>query len=627
MSQLSPSMLNALDGMFQNQGFQIPPDFLAAIQTYQLNPLVSSISRANSSRANITDPDSLVVWDAFIRAIPPAISDLILEELPQYNAKNPDDPTTVVSKDFGQYSLSEANLNWASEFLYSGDISKFCQLFDAIRGYLIQLNSVLEATSIAEQPSSTLSFRSSEYIITGGVSDMTTNIQLFGADLEKTGNAINFKKLAQLGDPSVLLTSIVEQIGGFTVGLVNALASEGLDQDTAEQIVIGSINPTIRHKASMYRAYAKITGLELLQITSALQVKSLGLTALSDLLDPVKLFPNSYHDFVIRNSTGLIPVYIDEEVNPALQSFVRYKLLVPAVPESIAIAMSAISVGLRQVNGILDTNAISFGKALKNVAGTSDLAGIQSLSSPTIELTAVQQQLGSGTGENNTYLLKDTMGIVSGITSVRPYTQMIEKLQSVESNSSDLIFHLNRIQETLADELYTVLVDPGDPETEPPRGPTYQIVIPDVGAWPESFPPLPEDLPNPPINPYNEAIPALIALAQPVLDQWVTNNTAVVAELLVLYNEIFDQLKRELEFRNSLDQELGIFHSLVTTQKSAIMSFAKSLHEYGGDTDAKNTLESMADSTFTGQAIKSALREGANIKLYSEAGIRQNPYV
>ena len=627
MSQLSPSMLNALDGLLQNQGFQVSPAFQAIVQAYQSNPLAASIRRANQFRGKMSDPDSLAIWDAFIRAVPPAISDLITEALPAYNAKNPAAPTTVISKDFGQYTLSDANLNWASEFLYGGDISKFCQLFNAIRAHITQLNSIIDPTSVAQQPSSTLSFRSSEYIVTGGISDLTTNIPLFGTDLENAGFAINFKKLAQLGDPSVLLISIVEQIGGFTVGLVNALAAEGLDLDTAEQIVNGIINPTVRHKASMYRAYTKITDLELLQITAALQVKTLGLTALSDLLDPVKLFPNSYQTLVIRNVNELIPIYVGTEVNPLLQSFVRYKLLVPAVPEPIAISMSAVSVGLRQVSGILDANPISFSRALKSITGTSDLAGIQSLVAPTNGLNTIEQLLGSGTGQNNTYLLKDAMGIVSGMTSVDAYTSVVEKLQSVEEASTALIFHLNRIQETLADDLYTEMIDPGDPTAIPPRGPSYQIVIPGVGAWPASFPVLVTELPNPPVNPYNEAIPALIALAQPVLDQWLIDNAVTVAELLVLYNQIFDQLERELAFRNSLDQELGFFLSLLNTQKSAIMSFAKSLHVYGSDSDVKDTLENMADSTFTGQATKSALREGANIKLYSGAGIRQNPYV
>ena len=627
MSQLSPSMLNALDGMLQNQGFQISPAFLATVQAYQTNPLPASIRRTNQFRGKMSDPDSLAIWDAFIREVPPAISDLVVGDLPSYNAKNPSDPTTVIAKDFAQYTLSDANINWASEFFYGGSITKFCQLFTAIRSHITQLNSIIDPTSVAQQPSSTLSFRSSEYIITGGISDLTTDINQFGADLENTGYAFSFKKLAQLGDPSVLLTTIVEQIGGFTVGLVDALTAEGLDLDTAEQIVNGSINATVRHKASMYRAYTKIKDLELLQLTAALQVKTQGLTSLSDLLDPVKIFPNSYQTLVIRNATGLIPVYIGTEVNTALQSFVRYKLLVPAVPENIAIAMAAVSVGLRQVNGILDASPVSFSKALKSITGTSDLADIQSLTAPTIGLSNIEQLLGSGTGQNNTYLLKDAMGIVSGITSVDAYTSVVEKLQSLEDVATNLIFHLNRIQQTLADDLYTVMVDPGDPEAIPPRGPSYQIVIPGVGSWPASIPVFPGELPNPPINPYNEAIPALIALAQPVLDSFITNNASAVAELLELYNQIFEQLERELAFRSSLDQELGFPLSLLNTQNSAILSFVKSLHMYGGDPDANITLESMADSTFTGQALKCAFREGANIRIFSGAGIRQNPYV
>jgi hypothetical protein len=72
----------------------------------------------------------------------------------------------------------------------------------------------------------------------------------------------------------------------------------------------------------MYRGMQNITGVPLQQILNILGVKTTGIETMADLLNPVKLFPNSFLSLTVVTPVGQRGIYTDSQgdVNTTLLS-------------------------------------------------------------------------------------------------------------------------------------------------------------------------------------------------------------------------------------------------------------------------------------------------------------------
>ena len=61
----------------------------------------------------------------------------------------------------------------------------------------------------------------------------------------------------------------------------------------------------------MYLAMTKITGNDLTQVLTALNVTTVGIETMADLLNPLKLFPNSYQSLTAPTATGPVFIYVN----------------------------------------------------------------------------------------------------------------------------------------------------------------------------------------------------------------------------------------------------------------------------------------------------------------------------
>jgi len=61
----------------------------------------------------------------------------------------------------------------------------------------------------------------------------------------------------------------------------------------------------------MYQAMTQITGTDLNQILSVLGVVTVGITTMADLLNPLKLFPNSFQSLTAPTANGPVAIYVD----------------------------------------------------------------------------------------------------------------------------------------------------------------------------------------------------------------------------------------------------------------------------------------------------------------------------
>jgi len=90
-----------------------------------------------------------------------------------------------------------------------------------------------------------------------------------------------------------------------------AFIAAGITQD----VVLNLTNPTASVSDSaqrlMYNAMTQITGDNLTQILSVLGVTTIGIETMADLLNPLKLFPNSYQSLTAPTEYGPRDIYVN----------------------------------------------------------------------------------------------------------------------------------------------------------------------------------------------------------------------------------------------------------------------------------------------------------------------------
>jgi len=100
------------------------------------------------------------------------------------------------------------------------------------------------------------------------------------------------------------------------------LVAEGVPEEIVLNINDPATSTTDSAQKLIYQAMTKISGDLLNQILQALGVTTVGINTMADLLNPVKLFPNSYQSLTTVTANGIRAVYIDDQgtVNSALST-------------------------------------------------------------------------------------------------------------------------------------------------------------------------------------------------------------------------------------------------------------------------------------------------------------------
>jgi hypothetical protein len=147
-------------------------------------------------------------------------------------------------------------------------------------------------------------------MITGSISSVNLATGAFGTDLQNLGRLINLANLNNFGSPLAL----VQQLYNIS-GTIPVLSVAFVEAGISEEIVINLTSPTVTVVDStqrlMYQAMTKIVGSDLAQILSVLGVTTVGITTMADLLNPLKLFPNSYQSLTAPTANGPVAIYLD----------------------------------------------------------------------------------------------------------------------------------------------------------------------------------------------------------------------------------------------------------------------------------------------------------------------------
>ena len=246
---------------------------------------------------------------------------------------------------------------WASNYTYTNAVTQwgYVRLF-ALQGYNeFNYNSGLSADSgaykdflsgfmttysfIQYSNNAILAVNNSQTFLNGTYSNMDDLISaditgvsvattLFGQDLITSGKAINLRSIATFGLPSNLLTTL-QQNNALTKSVSLAIIASGITVAELGQI-LGNIEITNKEQErKLYGAFGIIVGQDLKDVLVSLNCKTQGLESLADLLNPLKLFPNSYKTLTVpvyntqggpANSKVYYPIYTNEGLNSNLTS-------------------------------------------------------------------------------------------------------------------------------------------------------------------------------------------------------------------------------------------------------------------------------------------------------------------
>ena len=162
------------------------------------------------------------------------------------------------------------------------------------------------------------------------------------------------------------------------------MAAEGLTDSDIENIVtdnrVGlnrpnglSQNEFDRIQKNVYLALSLVSSDDLAQILSILDVTTPNITDLTQLLDPVKMFPLSYPTMLTTTPTGSVPIFgaggsVNSSITPIVNSYLPTASgcdeLGKIIPPADAVANKAIEVALKQINNVVTTTLPDLANAI-----------------------------------------------------------------------------------------------------------------------------------------------------------------------------------------------------------------------------------------------------------------------
>ena len=309
----TPLQLIATAGLYQNQGIAANTAMLTAISSYETSALFAPLLQCiiNGGNANIApvtiggantarfSSNTLGNLNTLGYTVCPALSDAIPSGVANVTANNASPGLT------GAIKLGASTV-------IPTDLTKFMQAFSAATGYVVITNRVINT---AKNSATFLgpTFTNMNALTTGEISSVNSNILAFGQDLQKLGKLIDLSRLGDLGSPAQLLRQLIV-VGGLVPGVLGALNNSGVPAEEVNQIPDPGYQMSDTLQKAAYRAMTQIHGDDLIQVLEILDVTTQGITTMADLLNPYKLFPNSYLTFTAPTSQGLQPIYVNSAV-------------------------------------------------------------------------------------------------------------------------------------------------------------------------------------------------------------------------------------------------------------------------------------------------------------------------
>ena len=291
---LTPLQLDAAAGLLQNEGFGVNANLLSAISSYKnttlITPFLNTISVG--STGNILSANVITSIEILAANTCPALSDSV----PTAYGSLGTQMTTVI--------INEANID-----ICGNNTSKLTQAVNQAEAYTSQ-TSIFINSAINSQTYLGNTFTTMNSMITGGATSINLSTTAFGTDLKNLGQLINLKDLNNFGSPLALVQQLYS-IAGVVSTVTAAFITAGVSTDVVLNITSPTVSVTDSTEKLMYQAMTTITGNDLAQVLTVFGVTTVGITTMADLLNPLKLFPNSFQSLTAPTANGPAPIYID----------------------------------------------------------------------------------------------------------------------------------------------------------------------------------------------------------------------------------------------------------------------------------------------------------------------------
>ena len=311
-STLSPIQLTAMSNLLQNLGLQVAPKLTAAVNGYVGLGLISAylamINAANAGTGGINGANK-----ATLTTIASSVCAALADGIPQYyiglgtfaNVSYPPGLTGIITK--------KANLYLGSPTGTTGnyDYGRFAQIFQACDAYASLANQIIVSACNSDTYLCD-TFSSNDNMVTGDITKVSLATGAFGQDLANLGQLINLQELDELGSPLALMRQLVSIAGTIPVISLTFLAA-GVPSDVIVNLDNPKYSVTDTAQKAMYEGMKSITGDNLKQILQVFGVTTAGITTMADLLNPYKLFPNSFQTLTVPTSNGQRAIYTNSQ--------------------------------------------------------------------------------------------------------------------------------------------------------------------------------------------------------------------------------------------------------------------------------------------------------------------------
>jgi hypothetical protein len=356
---LSPLQLAGGAGLLQNTGIAVNSEFLAKINEYEDITFIADLltTMGLSSAAGLSS-GTIASLRTLGNIACPALGDSIP------NGFAGVDPIPAPSN-AGFVSIFPAI---GQKYLGNGDVGKFAQAFSAARGYVDQTNQfIISAANANEYLGPT--FTNLDDMITGDLTKVSLALPELGEDFSQLGNLIDLANIQHLGEPAALLQQLnkVGNMGNSTLPCVQvALEMAGLNQTDITDLISDnreslfnpnglSANQFDRLQQKAYQGMNMVSGDCLADVLAILDVTTPGIGDMADLLDPAKIFPNSYpslkfEDQLIYSPDGSVNSGISNTLNATTAT--GCDELGKIIPPAQAVSNKALQYQLQQVSGI-----------------------------------------------------------------------------------------------------------------------------------------------------------------------------------------------------------------------------------------------------------------------------------
>ena len=662
---LTPLQLTAAAGLLANTGLKpFPPTLMSAIVTFNATTVITNFIaavnfyKAQSFATQSTLESLLSIGSTDCPALGNSIPTSPIGTYPYLRTEylttpfNATDGSTLDPSGFS--NLIEQT---CAAYLGNGDVGRFAQGFMAVQGYINTINQFINS-AVNAQTYLGPTFTNMDALTTNNISDVNPDFGNFATDLANQGNLTNLNDIKLYGTPAGLLRQIAAEgnmVGGVFAPVQTPLLAAGLSVKEIQTLLAGpstvSDNEYLRLQKLAYQGMANVTGTDLQQVLSILEITTPNISSMTDLLDQTKIFPNSYTTLLTPTPNGPVPVYgTNGSVNMNLADNVSAYLASPngcedlgkVIPPAQAVANKAVQVAFEQITNITNSTIPAFADTIDTVtrnpwnSNTSYLAnavvadapavptvGNLAQLSPSTVFYRAQQDVPAGVSINNTdYWLPTTLGCGLSTMADLPLIQA----QTTPIDSSVTAYFSNTMATgTGPDGTITTCDVIGlaiDHDNFDTRLTTVADVIDGLGTGLDDLSQIYTLM----LGSANDA--AMIAYISSANAE-IESIRSVHPDQVAAMNTDWVYMANLMNLSAKYTTEATIdYFTLPAGDKISTMSFVQNLPQYGNQTDACGPaafLNSLANTdTLTGQAIVGAMREGKNNQSLGEARLNVN---